>query len=62
MDKSLHVSMNILRLWKIGMCNLSNFEVNEHPLVEGEIGLMKGNLEHHDSMDLHHWLESKIGI
>lgn len=59
MGKPLHVSMNLLRLWKSGMCKFSNVQVNEHALVKGNIGLLDGYLEHHDSRDLHHWMEKQ---
>jgi 2-polyprenyl-6-hydroxyphenyl methylase/3-demethylubiquinone-9 3-methyltransferase len=33
--------------------------VNEHPIVEGRIGKVSGYLEHHDSPNLHHWIEKQ---
>ena len=59
MGKRLHVNQSILRIWKKGSCSFSNVTVNEHPLINGSTGYIKGNLDHYDSPDLHHWLEKQ---
>lgn len=59
MGKPLHVYGNVVRLWKTGTCTFSNVLVNEHPIIEGQIGTLKGIMEHYDSRDLHHWIEKQ---
>jgi len=55
MGKPLHVLAPVLRLWRTGKCRFSEVLVNEHPIVNGPIGKLKGILEHFDSPSLHHW-------
>lgn len=55
MGKPMPVRQKIMRLWRTGTCRFSDVAVNEHPLVEGQELLLEGDLEHHDSPDLHHW-------
>lgn len=59
MGKPLHVLAPVLRLWKTGKCRFSDVLVNEHPLVDGPVGKLKGILEHYDSPDLHHWWDKQ---
>jgi len=59
MGKPLHVLAPVLRLWRTGKCRFSNVLVNEHPLVDGAVGKVKGILEHFDSPDLHHWMDKQ---
>jgi len=59
MGVPLHVEQTILRGWRTGKCRFSDVLVNEHPLVEGQLGSLKGHLEHHDSPSLFHWLEKQ---
>lgn len=59
MGRPLPVKQVILRGWKTGTCRFSNVLVNEHPLVEGRIIEAAGDLEHHDSPDLHHWFDKQ---
>ena len=59
MGKKLSIKQNILRLWKSGTCQFSDVLVNEQPLVSGYKCLANGYLEHHDSPDLHHWLNKQ---
>lgn len=59
LDKPLPVKQRLLRIWRSGACRFSDVLVNEHPLVEGRIGHLTGNLEHHDSPNLHHWFEKQ---
>ena len=59
MGKPMSVRQNILRLWRSGTCRFSNVSVNEHPLVEGNEMLVDGDLEHHDSPNLHHWYDKQ---
>lgn len=59
MGRPLPVRQEILRVWKTGACRFSDVLVNEHPLVEGSVEPVAGELEHHDSPDLEHWLHKQ---
>jgi glycosyltransferase involved in cell wall biosynthesis len=59
MGRPLPVRHDILRLWRTGACRFSEVLVNEHPIVEGRTTLLRGDLEHHDSPNLHHWFEKQ---
>lgn len=59
MNRPLPVRHELIRVWRTGRCRFSDVLVNEHPLVEGVIRNVQGELEHHDSPDLHHWLEKQ---
>ncbi len=59
MGKPLHVTQSITRVWKTGKCIFSDVAVNEHPLIDGTVGRVKGMMEHLDSKDLHHWVEKQ---
>lgn len=55
----LPAALNILRVWKTGKGRCSNVNVNEHILVDGSETQISGDLEHHDSPNLHHWYEKQ---
>ncbi len=55
MGQPLHVVAPVLRLWRTGKCRFSDVLVNEHPLIDGSVGKLKGVLEHYDSPDMKHW-------
>lgn len=59
MGRPLPIRHRLLRLWRTGAARFSDVLVNEHPLVDGRIGTLRGDLEHHDSPDLHHWYEKQ---
>ena len=59
MGMRLSSKMKILRLWRTGKCKFSNNVLNEHSIIDGKVGFMKGEIEHLDSRDLHHWLEKQ---
>jgi hypothetical protein len=59
MGKPMPVSSPVLRLWRTGQCRFTNAHVNEHPVVIGPIGHINGDLEHHDSPSLEHWLHKQ---
>lgn len=59
MGRQLPVHDRILRVWRTGECVFSDVSVNEHPKVKGNIVLVRGEMEHHDSPDLDHWLEKQ---
>lgn len=56
MGKRLPVSHQITRVWRTGKCKFTDVLVNEHPIIDGKIRHLRGQLEHHDSPDLQHWL------
>jgi hypothetical protein len=60
MGKPLPVRQRIPRLWRTGTCRFSDVPVNEHPLVEpGRLGHLTGDLDHHDSPSLEHWIDKQ---
>lgn len=59
MGTALPVRNALVRLWRTGNCRFTDVAVNEHPLVDGPIGHVVGDMEHHDSPDLDHWLEKQ---
>jgi glycosyltransferase involved in cell wall biosynthesis len=59
MSNPLHIKQDVLRLWKTGKCRFSDVIVNEHPLINGKIGKLKGIIEHLDSINLHHWMDKQ---
>lgn len=59
MGKPLGVAHALTRVWKTGCCRFSNVLVNEHPIVNGTVAHVSGELEHHDSPNLHHWFEKQ---
>ena len=46
-------------MWRTGRCRFSEVQVNEHPVVDGRVRHVAGELEHHDSPDLEHWLDKQ---
>ena len=59
MSKPLPICQNLIRVWRTGKCRFTDVLVNEHPIVEGVTVTLEGDLEHHDSPDLHHWVEKQ---
>ena len=59
MGRPLPVRQELVRIWRTGNCRFSDVAVNEHPIVEGAVTKLPGELEHHDSPDLDHWLEKQ---
>ena len=59
MSRPLPVRHSLVRVWRTGKCRFTDVLVNEHPVVNGRIRRVAGDLEHHDSPDLHHWLEKQ---
>jgi glycosyltransferase involved in cell wall biosynthesis len=59
MGKPLHFYTDVLRLWRTGKCRFSDVIVNEHPLIDGKVGRLKGIIEHYDSSDLNHWIDKQ---
>lgn len=56
MGAPLPVRQPLLRAWRTGHCRFSDVAVNEYPNVSGKLSLARGDLDHHDSPDLDHWL------
>jgi glycosyltransferase involved in cell wall biosynthesis len=59
MGRALPVRQTLVRLWRTGRCRFTDIAVNEHPIVGGRIVHVVGDMEHHDSPDLDHWLEKQ---
>ncbi|MEN8132740.1 MAG: glycosyltransferase family 2 protein [Pseudomonadota bacterium] len=59
MGKQLPIRLKLLRLWKTGQARMSDVSVNEHIKVEGRFGILRYDIEHHDSPNLDHWLEKQ---
>ena len=59
MGTPLPIKQEILRVWKTGSCKFSEVIINEHPFVDGAVKRVEGILEHHDSPNLHHWVEKQ---
>lgn len=59
MGQPLPVRQTQVRLWRTGRCRFTDIAVNEHPIVQGSIRHVAGDMEHHDSPDLDHWLEKQ---
>lgn len=59
MERRLPITQWIPRVWRTGRCRFTDVLVNEHPLIDGTVERLSGELEHHDSPDLHHWLDKQ---
>lgn len=59
MGRPLPIRQKLVRLWRTGGCRFTDISVNEHPIVDGRIRHVEGDMEHHDSPDLEHWLEKQ---
>jgi hypothetical protein len=59
MGRQLPVKHGLVRVWCTGRCRFTEVQVNEHPVVDGRIRHVAGELEHHDSPDLEHWLDKQ---
>jgi len=59
MNTPLPVKHEVVRIWKTGECRFTDVLVNEHPIINGSLSKIKGDLEHHDSPDLEHWLDKQ---
>lgn len=61
MGRPLPIRQPILRVWRTGVCQFTDVLVNEHANVKGRIAAVRGELEHHDSPNLHHWYHKQNG-
>ena len=59
MGRPLPIRQSLVRVWRTGKCRFTDVLVNEHPLVTGTIVSVKGEMEHHDSPNLHHWYDKQ---
>ena len=59
MGRPLSVRQTLVRLWRKGHCRFTDISVNEHPIVDGLIVHVSGELAHFDSPDLDHWVEKQ---
>ena len=59
MGRPLPIRHSLLRLWRPGCCKFTAVLVNEHPVVQGLITAVAGEITHHDSPHLEHWLEKQ---
>lgn len=59
MGRPLPTRQKLMRLWRTGSCTFPDVLVNEHPLVHGRVLTLNGDLEHHDSPNLHHWWDKQ---
>ncbi|MEM9060189.1 MAG: glycosyltransferase family 2 protein [Pseudomonadota bacterium] len=59
MGKPMPVVRADMRLWKTGSAKFTDVLVNEHPVIDGSTGRLDGELQHHDSPNLHHWFQKQ---
>ncbi len=59
MGRPLPVRQRLVRVWRTGSCRFSDVAVNEYPIVDGPVIEIDGDLEHHDSPNLHHWFDKQ---
>lgn len=59
MGKRMHPKIHATRLWRKAKARFSQVLVNEHLLVDGAAGLLRCNIEHMDSPNLHRWYEKQ---
>lgn len=59
MGYPLPIMQEVLRVWRTGLGKFTDVAVNEHPIIAGKTTRIHGVLEHHDSPDLHHWVDKQ---
>ncbi len=59
MGKPMRITQKIIRIWRTGSCRFTDVIVNEHPIIDGKVGFLKGILEHLDSCSLHEWWDKQ---
>jgi len=59
MERALPIRQFLPRVWKTGKCRFTDVAVNEHPIISGKVVRLQGEIDHHDSPDLEHWLEKQ---
>ena len=56
LGQPLPVTSTVIRVWRTGRSRFTASAVNEHPLVDGTVVEVAGEMAHLDSPDLDHWL------
>ena len=51
--------LRLTRVWRTGAASFSDVVANEHAHVDGAVGRLQGEIEHHDSPNLEHWLHKQ---
>jgi hypothetical protein len=59
MGKRFASQLILLRLWRTSAAKFSDVLANEHAVVAGKVGRLRGEIEHLDSPSLEHWLEKQ---
>lgn len=59
MGRPLPVTHRLTRVWRTGKCRFTDVDVNEHPIVDGTLTNLSGEIAHYDSPDLDHWYEKQ---
>lgn len=59
MGKPMPVEQKIIRIWRHRKCYFTDVLVNEHPIINGNVLEIKGEIEHHDSPSLEHWFNKQ---
>lgn len=59
MERALPIRLNLTRVWRTGSAKFGSVPANEHAIVRGCTGRLAGDIEHHDSPDLEHWLNKQ---
>lgn len=59
MGQPLHAESEVLRLLRVGHCDVTQVLADEHFLVDGEERHLKCKLEHKDTLNLHEWYEKQ---
>ncbi len=49
----------VIRIWRTGKCHFTDVDVNEHPIVDGNVRFLGGIMEHLDSKDLYLWFKKQ---
>ena len=49
----------VVRIWRTGRCRFTDVIVNEHPIVEGTVKYLHGQMDHLDSKDLQQWIDKQ---
>lgn len=49
----------VARIWRTGRCRFTDVSVNEHPIIDGPIKRLHGQMDHLDSKDLQQWIDKQ---
>lgn len=59
MGKPMPIEQKIIRIWRHQKCYFNDVLVNEHPIINGNLLEIEGEIEHHDSPSLEHWFNKQ---